>query len=213
MQETHDPRFPAPVAPPSAHPALKPSPTAAARPGFFLIVRKAIRLLFRRWLYVMALIFRWMRPAIGFIAVIVLLLGLLGWMSVQLWWPESASVPDSRVAALLPSSSVETFLKGQQAYDADLMWQSYSPDYQSAQLQEGRTKEALQSFITQLRMSGVLYQRTNYIGGVKLADGRSMYFYTVDVSIDSKQGTMSFVFTANTSGQIEKIDSPMFRAQ
>jgi hypothetical protein len=45
--------------------APAPSASPARRPGRFLVFRRAMRLLFRRWLYVMTLLFRWMRPVAG----------------------------------------------------------------------------------------------------------------------------------------------------
>ena len=215
MEGSHDPQLPV-VSAPAALPAqLAPNPIAppTRRPGRFLVLRRLTRLLFRRWLYAMTVLFRWMRPAIGYIAVIVALLGVIGWMAVQLWWPDGATPKDARVAPLPPTSAIETFLQGQQTYNAELMWQAYSPDYQAAQLERGATKAVLQAQADSQRRRGLQYTHADYIGGVKLEDGRSMYFYTVDLALESQHGKFPYIFTADTEGKIVEIDSPFTRQQ
>jgi hypothetical protein len=216
MEGSHEPQLPV-VSPPAAQPALPIQPVSAApparRPGRFLMFRRAIRLLFRRWLYAMAIVFRWIRPVAGFAAVIIALLGVIGWMAALLWWPSGGAPKDVRVAPLPPASAVETFLQGQQTYNAELMWQAYSPDYQAAQLQRGATKAVLQAQADSQRRRGLQYVHSDYIGGVKLDDGRSMYFYTVDLALESQHAKFPYIFTADPEGKIVDIDSPFTRQQ
>jgi hypothetical protein len=147
------------------------------------------------------------------VVVIVALFGVIGWMAAALWWPSAGPAKDVRVAPLPPPSAVETFLQGQQNYDAELMWQAYSPDYQNSELQRGATKAALQAQFDSQRRRGLRYVHTDYIGGVKLEDGRSMYFYTVDLALDTQHGKFPFIFTADPAGKIVEIDSPFTRQQ
>lgn len=219
MQSSYDPQLPVASTPaasvaPSTQPVIVGAVAAPAkRPGRFLVIRKAMRLLVRRWLYTMTLLFRWMRPFAGFAAVIALLLIAMSWMAVQLWWPSSAPAQDVRVAALEPAPSVKEFLQGQQSYNADLMWQAYSPDYQAAELQRGATKAMLQAQADNQRRVGLRYVRSEYIGGVKMEDGRSMYFYTIDLARDALRAKIPFIFTADPNGKIIEIDSPILRPQ
>src|SRR5262245_23139753 len=215
MEGSHDPQLPVVSAPAAlpAQPAPNPIAPPTRRPGRFLVLRRLTRLLFRRWLYAMTILFRWMRPAIGYLAVIVALLGVIGWMAVQLWWPAGDAPKDARVAPLPPASSVESFLQGQQTYNAELMWQAYSSDYQAAQLERGATKAVLQAQADSQRRRGLQYVRADYIGGVVLEDGRSMYFYTVDLALEAQHGKFPYVFTADTDGKIVEIDSPFTRQQ
>ena len=185
----------------------------AKRPGRFLVFRRLIRLLFVRWLYAMTILFRWIRPVAGFVAAIVFLLGVIGWMAIQLWWPTGDGPRDARVAPLPPTSAIESFLQGQQTYNAELMWQAYSTDYQAAQLERGATKAVLQAQADSQRRRGLQYVRADYIGGVMLEDGRSMYFYTVDLALESQHGKFPYIFTADTEGKIVEIDSPFTRQQ
>jgi hypothetical protein len=213
MEGSPEPQFPV-VSVPAALPA-QPVPIAspAKRPGRFRVFRRLTRLLFHRWLYAMTILFRWMRPAIGYVAVIVALIGVIGWMAAQLWWPAGEAARDARVAPLPPASAIETFLQGQQTYNADLMWQAYSTDYQAAQLERGATKAVLQAQADSQRRRGLQYVRADYIGGVKLDDGRSMYFYTVDLALETQHGKFPYIFTADPEGKIVEIDSPFTRQQ
>ena len=215
MEGSHDPQLPVVSVPSALSTQLAPNPIAPATPrsGRFMVFRRLVRLLFRRWLYAMTVLFRWMRPAIGYVAVIVALLGVVGWMAVQLWWPTGDAPRDARVAALAPTSAIETFLQGQQTYNAELMWQAYSTDYQAAQLERGATKAVLQAQADSQRRRGLQYVHADYIGGVKLEDGRSMYFYTVDLALDAQHGKFPYIFTADTEGKIVEIDSPFTRQQ
>jgi hypothetical protein len=218
MQSSYDPQLPVASTPatsvaPATQSVVGAVAAPAKRPGRFLVFRKAMRLLLRRWLYTMTLLFRWVRPFAGFAAVIVVLLIAMSWMAVQLWWPSSAPAQDVRVASLPPAPSVEDFLLGQQSFNADLMWQAYSPRYQAAALQRGATKDMLQMQADAQRQGGLRYVRSEYIGGVKMDDGRSMYFYTIDLAQDTARAKMPFIFTADPDGKIIEIDSPFLRPQ
>jgi hypothetical protein len=213
MQSSYDPQLPIASTPaPSVAPATQSVVGAVAapakRPGRFLVFRKAMRLLLRRWLYAMTLLFRWVRPFAGFAAVIVVLLIAMSWMAVQLWWPSSAPAQDVRVAALPPSSSIQTYLQGQQSYNADLLWQAYSPALQATELQRGVDKSMMQAQADSERQSGLRYGHADYIGGVKLNNGHSMYFYTVDLTVDSQQFKAPFIFIADPKGAIVRVQPP-----
>src|SRR5262245_3490580 len=98
MDGSPEPQYPivSPAAAPPAHPTPISPPTK--RPGRFLVFCRLTRLLFRRWLYAMTILFRWIRPIAGFLAVIVALVSVIGWMAVQLWWPAGEAPKDARVA-------------------------------------------------------------------------------------------------------------------
>ena len=50
-----------------------------------------------------------------------------------------------RANALPPAAAIETFIKGQQNFNADMMWDAYSTDYQATQLANGASKATLQA--------------------------------------------------------------------
>jgi hypothetical protein len=174
------------------------------------MLRRALRLLFRRWLYAMAIIFRWMRPVAGFVAVIVVLVGLLGWMAVQLWWPSGDAAADQRVASIVPASGVQHYIQGQQTFNADLMWESLSPEAQASRLENGISKDMMQIQANRDRQRGVQFLHFDYIGGVKLKDGGSMYFYAVDLDSPQRSGKLPFTFVADSEGKVRGLIAPEY---
>jgi len=144
------------------------------------------------------------------VVVIVALLGVLGWMSYLLWGPKAAAPAFDRAESLPPAPAVENFIKGQQSYDADMMWDAYSTDYQAAQLADGATKANLQAQANSQRTMGLKYTHYDYIGGVKTEDG-SLYFYSVDLSLQSQHARLHMIFRADNDGKIVGIDSPLNR--
>lgn len=58
---------------------------------------------------------------------------------------------------------------------------------------------------------GLTYNRYDYIGGIPLDDGGAMYFYAVQVSLQSQSAKVPMVITANPDGKIINIISPLDR--
>lgn len=206
MHSSYDPQHPlvnntATPSPPSQ------APMTPQRPGRFLVLRTTIRLLVLRFLYNLTILFRKLRPHAISASIITFLLILVAFMAVKLWWP-TTPVEDVRVAALPPAPAVEAFLKGQQSYNADVMWDSFSLQYQAQRLQRGSDKSILQMQADEERRQGLRYGNPSYIGGKKLEDGSSLYFYTLELAFNTQRATMPYVFTAGPDGKITSIYSP-----
>ncbi|HEU5015649.1 MAG TPA: hypothetical protein VFT66_24210 [Roseiflexaceae bacterium] len=185
-------------------------PSAAPRPGRLLVLRRALRLLARRFAYGFVRLGQALRPYAAFLAIIVVLTGMVGVLTLALVWPSrSHAVADARVAALSPADSVENYLRGQHDANADLMWSAYSPDYQSAQLEKGASKQTLQTTLNQFRAQGVQFLDEEYVGGVPLTDGGTMYFYAVQVDTGQRQLKVPMTFLVNSDGKVEGIISPI----
>jgi hypothetical protein len=181
--------------------------------GRWVRFRRLCRLILRRMWYGAALGGRMLRPYAGFVIVILALLGVIGWMSYLLWAPKAAPAAFERVESLPPAPAVETYIKGQQDYDADKMWDAYSTDYQASQLANGASKATLQAQASNMRDAGLQFVHSDYIGGVQLDNGRSMYFYTIDLTRADQHGRFPYVFTADADGKIIDVDSPFLRPQ
>jgi hypothetical protein len=138
-----------------------------------------------------------------------LLLGVIGVLSLMLVVPRmlaSRAAPgDLRVAALAPAPAVENFLRGQQTFDADLMWESFSDEFR--QTLEGRefTRDTLAQRVETERQAGQRYSGYKYIGGLQLGGRQAMYFYAVDFTSPKERGTLSFVFTVGSDGKIVNV--------
>jgi len=141
---------------------------------------------------------------------IIALLGVIGWMSYMLWGPKEGAPAFQRADSLPPAAAVEDYIKGQQSYDANMMWDAYSTDYQASQLANGASKATLQARANSERTMGLKYVHYDYIGGVKVDNG-SMYFYSVDLALQSQRGRFPIIFRADADGKIVGIDSPLSR--
>jgi hypothetical protein len=189
----------APVAPPPPVSRL----VVGERLARLLLLRIA-RLAARLWLL--------MRPRLGWVALTAFLLGVIALLGLLLIVPRlvgAANDPgDARVALILPADSVVDFLRGQQTYDADLMWQSFSPELRSALEQQAITRDTLAEQVESERQAGQRYRSFNYVGGVEIDGRQKMYFYVVEVQSPApeRSGTFSFIFTVDRNGKIISVE-------
>lgn len=176
------------------------------RPSAFTMFGRFLRLLLRRFIYGLVLLLRPLRPVAGFVVVILALLGVIGWMSVQIWAPKPNQPPEIvRADAIPPSPAVESYLNGRRTFNGDLMWDAHTSTYQAERLQEGASKATFQVLAAQEKRMGVQYKNLQYIGGVKLEDGGSMYYYSVDVAVQNQQFRVPIVFLADSEGKIDLV--------
>jgi hypothetical protein len=202
----YQPGYPAPQ-----NPYYAPAPPVRA--GRWTRTRRYSRLLLRRSWYGAMVLGRILRPYAAFVVIVIALLGVIGWMSFLLWGPKAAPAAFQRVDSLPPAPAVETYIKGQQDFNADMMWDAYSTDYQASQLASGASKATLQAQASGMRSAGLQFVHSDYIGGVQLDGGRSMYFYTIDLARADQHGRFPYVFTADADGKIVDVDSPFLRPQ
>src|SRR5215204_7220332 len=178
MEETRESQQ-AGAVPAAYQPAYSaPQPPYYAPPvkaGRWVRFRRLCRLMLRRLWYGATVIGRVLRPYAAFVAIVIALLGVIGWMSFLLWAPKAAPGAFQRVDSLPPAPAVETYIKGQQDFNADMMWDAYSTDYQASQLANGASKATLQAQASGMRSAGLQFVHSDYIGGVQLDGGRSMY--------------------------------------
>jgi hypothetical protein len=211
MEETRESQqaVAAPVAYQPAYPTPQnPYYAPPLKAGRWLRFRRLARLILRRLLYVALVVGRFLRPYAAFVVVVLALLGVIGWMSYLLWAPKAAPAAFERADSLPPAAAVETFIKGQQDFNADMMWDAYSTDYQANQLASGASKATLQAQASSQRSAGLQFDHYDYIGGVTLDNG-SMYFYSVDLSLQNQHARFPIIFKADQDGKIIGIDSPL----
>lgn len=183
-----------------------PTPAAPARTANpFVVALRILRLLLLRVLNGLLGIGRVLRPHVGWLMVIVLLVGVIAVQAFLLIAPQifRADTSDNRVALLTPPQAVLSFLEGQSTYNADLIWEAFSPELQANLSERGASKELIAAQVEDERLAGRRYRTISYIGGIQLGE-RSRYYYVVD--IDSPQpdqaGSFSFIFTVNRDGKI-----------
>ncbi|HEX5690111.1 MAG TPA: hypothetical protein VFX76_08915, partial [Roseiflexaceae bacterium] len=100
--------------------------------------------------------------------------------------------------------------QGQQTFNADLMWDSLSPEAQASRLESGISKDMMQVQANRDRQRGVQFLHFDYIGGVKLKDGGSMYFYAVELDSPQRSGKLPFTFVADSDGKVRGLIAPEY---
>jgi hypothetical protein len=104
-------------------------------------------------------------------------------------------------------AATEDYLRGNQAYDAGLMWSSLSADAQQRLSGQGGTRDDLQREMQAARDRGSKLEEISYIGGKSLPDGTSVEFYLVGIR-DQPQATVDYepyMFTLDRTGKITKV--------
>jgi hypothetical protein len=104
-------------------------------------------------------------------------------------------------------NATEDYLRGNQTYNADLVWNSLDSDAQSRLSAQGGSRDDLQQQMDAAKQRGVQIAEMSYIGGKSLPDGTSMQFYLVGVR--QQQGSnvdyQPYMFTLDRDGKIAKV--------
>lgn len=151
---------------------------------------------------------RRLRPHWLLAIVVTILVGIIGVESFILLLPVLLRIgtaqPNGRVESIPPAPAVESFIKGQREYNADLIWDSFSQDLKDSMQEQGNSPTALQNQMERERSSGQHYVTFDYIGGLRTRDGNSKFFYFAEVesSDPSSSGPRPYVFTVNGDGKI-----------
>jgi hypothetical protein len=193
--------------PPSTHPGAPEAPYAAppAAPVRAGVVERLTRLILRRVAYGLILAGRVIRPRLGWVLLTLFLAGIIGLETIALIAPLFIGrMADNRPPAIPLSADVESFLQGQALYDADMMWDAFSPGFQTFLMEQGVSKDDLAMQAESERTDGQKYKKFSYVGGINLQDDQRMYFYAVDIESPqaNRNGTFSFVFTVDGDGKI-----------
>ena len=104
-------------------------------------------------------------------------------------------------------SATEDYLRGNQTYNADLVWNSLDSDAQSHLSSQGASRDGLQQQMDAAKQRGVQIAETSYIGSKSLPDGTSMQFYLVGVrqQAGSNVDYQPYMFTLDRDGKIAKV--------
>ncbi|SRR6266508_5692476 len=104
--------------------------------------------------------------------------------------------------------ATENYLKGNQSFNADLMWTALTPEAQERFRARGASVQELQRQMDASREQGTQLDAFSYIGGQNLTDGTSMHFYLVltrGPQARSDAQHIPYVFTLDRAGKISRI--------
>jgi hypothetical protein len=160
-----------------------------------------------------------LRPIVG-LGLLVLL--VLGGAAGGYWWlsngranpletvarpPESGAPMSAGVTHQAPSAT-ENYLKGNQEFNAELMWGSLAPEAQDRFRARGATTQDLQQQMDAARDQGTKLEDFSYIGGQQLPDCTSMHFYLVLTRGPQSRADpayIPYVFTLDRGGKIARV--------
>jgi hypothetical protein len=115
--------------------------------------------------------------------------------------------PSFRVGGSAPSST-ESYMKGNETFNAELVWNALSEEAQGRLRSRGTNIQALQEQMDQAKQAGRQFNQVTYIGGQSFADGTSMHFYTVlsrGLQSRGEPEPIPYVFTLDQSGKIVRV--------
>ncbi len=121
----------------------------------------------------------------------------------------SLSLPGLPIRALSGApGATESYLKGNETYNAELMWSSMSDDALERYRTRGLSQQSLQQQMEQAKQAGVAVEQITYVGGQSFPDGTSMHFYVVLARGPQSRGEAEYVpytFTLDRSGKIARV--------
>jgi len=149
---------------------------------------------------------------VRFVIVLLALMVAAGFLIFQSGMPRvSLALPTAsafRVGNSEPAAT-ESYMKGTETFNAELVWNALSDDAQSRYKSRGGSMQSLQSQMDQAKQAGAQLDQVTYIGGQSFPDGTSMHFYTVltkgPQQAQSTAEPIPYVFTLDQSGKIVRV--------
>ena len=139
-------------------------------------------------------------------ALIGLLLVALIWTNARSPAPRSVSAMGSGEPSLAAPPAVESYIKGQGNFDANLMWKAMSERFQQRIMAQGGSIEGLQQQLDAARAQGRQFKDVKYIAGYRLNDGRTIHLYVIDMEVGGELVQIPYLFTVDRGGKIDNID-------
>jgi hypothetical protein len=122
----------------------------------------------------------------------------------------SLSLPSApfRMSSSGAPNATESYMKGTETFNAELVWNALSDEAQGRYRQRGGSMQALQSQMDQAKQAGAQLEHVTYIGGQAFPDGTSMHFYTVltrGPQSRTDAEPVPYIFTLDKTGKIVRV--------
>jgi hypothetical protein len=159
-------------------------------------MRRALRRLIRYFI---------LRPAAFVAALVGLLIVVAAVLLVPMFLPSIPGLAQLRTPTA--PTATEDYLRGNQSYDATLVWSSLDADAQARLTSQGGSVDDLQRQMQAAKDHGIQLAEISYIGGKTLPDGTSMQFYLVGIRQQSTSALdyQPYMFTLDRDGKIAKV--------
>jgi hypothetical protein len=148
---------------------------------------------------------------IRFVIVLVALIACATLVTLQAGLPSISLAlpsPSFKVGSGGAPTSTESYMKGTETFNAELVWNALSDEAQGRYRSRGGSMQALQSQMDQAKQAGAQLDQVTYIGGQAFPDGTSMHFYTVltrGPQSRTDAEPIPYVFTLDKSGKIVRV--------
>ena len=121
--------------------------------------------------------------------------------------PGMSDSPGASASRSAPQAT-ENYLKGNQTFNAELMWSALATEAQERFRSRGSTLPELQRQMESARDQGTQLDEFSYVGGQGLPDGTSMHFYLVLTKGPQSRSDpqyVPYVFTLDRAGKISRV--------
>ena len=124
----------------------------------------------------------------------------------------SSSSDNSAASGTYQRSSGEpeatyNYIRGQQIYDAKLIWNAYSDRAVQSLQSQGATVDVLQRQLDRSKQQGAQIQKAQYVGSYPIPNG-SMHFYVITRTGRTRGDVtyVPYVFTLDSGGKIDNVE-------
>ena len=146
-----------------------------------------------------------LRPValVGGLGGVVIIIGLI--VLVPMFVPSIPGV--SSLRGTTAPAATEDYLKGNQQYNADLVWNSLDDAAQARLRDQGGSLDDLQKQMEAAKAQGIQLAEVSYIGSKAQADGTSLQFYLIGIRQQTRSDLdyQSYMFTLDRDGKIAKV--------
>ncbi len=146
-----------------------------------------------------------LHPAVLIASLAILVIVVAGVIAAPLY---VGSIPGlANLRTQTAPAATEDYLRGNQTYNADLVWNSLDSDAQSRLSAQGGSRDDLQQQMDAAKQRGMQVAEMSYVGGKSLPDGTSMQFYLVGIrdQAGSSIDYQPYMFTLDRNGKIAKV--------
>ena len=116
--------------------------------------------------------------------------------------PQPTTAAKSDVQTANAPKVTEDFIRAQSKFDADMMWQTLSPDFQQQLEGQGTGKDALSTELAQLKDSGQKLIKYQYIAGYATSKDATFHFYILTYGGNGSLQEVPRSFIVDSKGQI-----------
>ncbi len=127
---------------------------------------------------------------------------ILPWSQPQV---EREAVSTTIADSLPQPEVVERYFKSQAEYDAAGLWETMNDTFKKRMTAANNSLEQLQKELEIAEQQQRRYGEVDYVGGMPLTGGKSVYFYVLNVEAPTGASRLPYTFIVDAEGKIANI--------